>query len=171
VPVARKVKKIEQYFLDLRDSKFRDAKKKAWNRHDEKGFTTIPRTLPLIATLIRHLTKRGDASRAYLDLWGRALYDTGFIVINDEEEMADSCGYGGTRKVRTWRERVDVLVDLGLIEIAPKGKRKFGYIFIVHPHDVVQRLRRGKKVPDWWWSLFDTRIAEIRATLRPEAQE
>jgi hypothetical protein len=169
--MTRKQTKIELYFLGLRDAKFPDAKQKSWDRHDEKGFTTVPRTLPLVATLIRHLTKRGDASRVYLDLWGRALYDTAFIVVNDEEELADSCGYDGTRKIRTWRERADVLVNLGFIEIAPKGKRKFGYIFLVHPHDVVQRLRKAKKVPDWWWSLFETRLAEIRATLRPEAQE
>src|SRR4051812_7546741 len=42
-----------------------------YNRKSEIGFTTIPRTLPLICSLIRAITHKGegDASRVYLDLW------------------------------------------------------------------------------------------------------
>ena len=43
-----------------------------------------------------------------------------------------------------------------------------GYLLLVHPHDAVQRLRKSRKkdIPEWWWSLFSKRIAEIGATLR-----
>ncbi len=153
---------------DLRDSLWTNAKSRVWNRIDEDGFATIPRTLPLIGTLIRVMTKDLDASRAYFDLWGR-VYDEGLVDVVDEEEFAASCGYPTSgRNVRTWRERIEALVALGLVEVKPKGTKKFGYILLVHPHDAVQRLwkTRRKEIPEWWWSLFSKRIAEIGATLR-----
>src|SRR5437899_1838412 len=167
---AKKPRKTpEERRIALRDSLWPGAQARVWNRITEDGFSTIPRTLPLVGTLIRVLTKDLDASRAYFDLWGR-VYDEGFVDVLDEEEFAASCGYPTSgRNVRTWRERIEALVALGLIEVKPKGTKKFGYILLVHPHDAVQRLRKGsrkKEIPDWWWSLFSKRIAEIGATLR-----
>lgn len=156
--------------MELRDQLWPDAPVVVWDRSDrkEKGFTTVPRTLPLIGTLIRHLTDRLDASRAYFDLWGRS-WDGGLVEITDEEEVAASCGYATAgRNVRTWRERMVVLERLGFIRIKPMGTRKYGYVLLIHPHDVVERLRHedNARVPDWWWSLFLKRMNEIRAVLR-----
>ena len=156
--------------MELRDQLWPDAPHVVWDRSDlkEKGFTTLPRTVPLIGTLIRHLTDRLDASRAYLDLWGRA-WDGGLVEIQDEEEVAASCGYATAgRNVRTWRERMVVLERLGFIRILPMGTRKYGYVLLVHPHDAVERLRHDDEhdVPDWWWTLFLKRANEIRAVLR-----
>ena len=166
---AKKPRKTpEERRIALRDSLWPGAQARVWNRITEDGFSTIPRTLPLVGTLIRVLTKDLDASRAYFDLWGR-VYDEGFVDVLDEEEFAASCGYPTSgRNVRTWRERIEALVALGLIEVKPKGTKKFGYLLLVHPHDAVQRLRKSRKkdIPEWWWSLFSKRIAEIGATLR-----
>ena len=166
---AKKVKKTpEERRRALRDSLWPGSTSRVWNRKGEDGWSTIPRTLPLIGALIRVLTKDLDASRAYFDLWGR-VYDEGFVDVVDEEEFAASCGYPTSgRNVRTWRERIEALAALGLVEVKPKGTRKFGYILLVHPHDAVQRLRRTRKkdIPDWWWSLFSKRLAEIGASLR-----
>src|SRR5438067_8618891 len=96
----------------LRNQLFTGSSKKVWSRTDEDGFATIPRTLPLIATLIRLLTDDLDASRVYVDLWGR-VYDEGLVDVLDEEEFAASCGYATpTRNVRTWRERIEALQEL-----------------------------------------------------------
>lgn len=156
--------------IELRDQLWPDSARIVWDRLDrkEKGFTTIPRTLPLVGTLIRHLTDRLDASRTYFDLWGRS-WDGGLVEIMDEEEMAASCGYAAAkRNVRTWRERMVALERLGFIRIQPKGTRKYGYVLLVHPHDAVERLRHDNDhdVPDWWWTLFLKRANEIRAVLR-----
>jgi len=169
---AKKVKKTpEERRVALRDSLWPGAKSRVWKRTEEDGFSTIPRTLPLIGTLIRVLTKDLDASRAYFDLWGR-VFDEGLVDVLDEEEFAASCGYPTSgRNVRTWRERIEALVALGLVEVKPKGTKKFGYILLIHPHDAVQRLRKNRKkdIPEWWWSLFSKRVAEIGATLRLSA--
>lgn len=50
--------------LELRDQLWPDASSVVWNRKEEKGFCTIPRTLPLVMTLIDQLEKGKDASRA-----------------------------------------------------------------------------------------------------------
>ena len=169
---AKVRKSPDERRIALRDSLWKGANGRVWSRTEEDGFSTIPRTLPLIGTLIRLLTKDLDASRAYIDLWGR-VYDEGFVDVLDEEEFAASCGYATSgRNVRTWRERIEALVALGLVEVRPKGTRKFGYLLLVHPHDAVQRLRKTRKneIPDWWWSLFSKRVAEIGATLRLKPQ-
>jgi len=169
-PIKKKKSPTERR-VALRDSLWSGGGARVWNRNEEDGFATIPRTLPLIGTLIRVLTKDLDASRAYFDLWGR-VYDEGFVDVMDEEEFAASCGYPTSgRNVRTWRERIAALVALGLVEVKPKGTKKFGYVLLVHPHDAVQRLRKSRKkeIPEWWWSLFSKRIAEIGATLRLSA--
>src|SRR4051794_15419591 len=71
-----------------------------WSRRKATGFTTLPRTLPLILRLITDLTPKGDASRVYNDLWFRA-YDEGLVIVRDESEMAFAAGYDGPRAERT----------------------------------------------------------------------
>lgn len=147
------------------------AEKEIWSRKSETGFCTIPRTLGLIATLIRHLSTRTDPSRVYLDLWTRQ-FDDGFVEVRDIEEMAASAGYASPpRNVRTWRQAVEKLEDLGFIRLAPKGTRRHGYILLLHPHDVVEHLQRTKPglIPQWWLDLFHDRVMEIGATLRGKA--
>jgi hypothetical protein len=168
-PPTRRVRQMTQWEkrrIAQRNRLWPAAGNLVWNRKHEDGFTTIPRTLPLVCALIRHLTDDLDASRAYLDLWGRTLFDTGMVEVNDAEELAASCGYATARNERTWRERIRALVDLGFVKVAPKGTREYGFVLVLHPHDVVHQLRKAKKVPDWWWSLFEGRLAEIGAELR-----
>lgn len=128
----------------------------------EKGFCTIPRTLPLLCTLIRELTTGADAARVYLDFWGRQ-HDDGFVEIVDEGDMASACGYQGAhRGVRYWRTGVKELERLGFIEVKPRGARTYGYVLLLHHDDVVKKLLMGKpnRVPAWWTELYDRRLRE-----------
>ena len=137
-----------------------------WDRKKEKGFCTIPRTLPLIMTLIDLLGEKGkDSSRVYFDLWSRA-FDDYCIEVSDEEEFAFSSGYDApTRNVRSWKERITVLEKLGFIHIAPKGSRRFGYILLLDPHKVVKKLHQLGKVPPNWWGAYTKRATDIGCTL------
>ena len=153
---------------ELRDEFWPGAEPLVWNRLAEKGFTTVPRTIPIVMTLIKELTNNGDASRVYLDLWCRA-FDEGIVEINDEEECALSSGYPeGTRHIRSWRERVGQLVELGFIAARPKHARKYGYVLVLHPHQIVCRLHASQpeRIPGWWWRLYSSRMREIRAPHR-----
>jgi hypothetical protein len=134
-----------------------------WSRKNEKGFATVPRTLPLICALIRSLS-RGDASRVYLDLWGR-VNDDGLVEVHDESEFALSSYPEGTRHQRTWREHISQLKELGFIAIRPKPSRAYGYILILHPHQVVSLIQATSPntISARWWDLYTTRLAEIGA--------
>lgn len=140
-----------------------------WDRKKEKGFCTIPRTLPLIMTLIDELAKGKSAAQVYCELWTRA-FDEGLVEVLDEEAMAFGAGYVTPgRGVRTWRERIDILEDYGFIEVKPNGSRKYGFVLLRHPHQVIRELRDTKLLPNEnWWGAFIKRAAEIGAEL-PES--
>lgn len=166
-PGARAGKRRE----DLRDSIWPDAEKLIWNRKSESGFCTLPRTIPLINSLINQLSPKGkgDASRVYNELWFRA-FDEGFIIVVDEQSHAYAAGYDSPRRgLRSWRERMDVLVDLGFIKISQDGLRKYGYVLLVHPDIAVESLRKKKKISDNWYNAYTKRMIEIgaRRTKKP----
>jgi hypothetical protein len=146
----------------LREMVFPNSKSLIWTTETGKGWTNMPRTISLICTLIRHLSPKLDPSRVYFDLWCRN-FEEGIIEIGNESDVATSCGYAGTRRVRSWQERVNALYELGFIRIAPIGSRKYGFILMHHPHLIVahMRMRNANRLPDWWWSLFTNRLREI----------
>ena len=150
----------------LRDSLWGEEAVNLWHRTTEDGYSTIPRTLPLVMTLIDELKGKGrDISRVYFDLWCRQMDDS-FVEVNDEESFAYSSGYSTPgRNVRSWRERIDMLRELGFVSIQPNGSRRNGYILLHHPHRVVCELRAQGKVNDAWWGAFSKRASEIGATL------
>lgn len=157
---------------ELRETEFGgNVDEEIWHKR-EKGFCTIPRTLPLLCTLIRELAKGADAARIYLDLWGRQ-YEDGFVEIHDEEEIAASCGYHSAhRGIRYWRKGMSELVRLGFIEVKPKNTRKYGYILLHHPDDVVNGLTSQPRspVPVWWLGLYGRRCRDIGAKKRKIAK-
>lgn len=155
-------KRAAERRLELRDSLWPGADKIVWSRHTDDGYTTVPRTLPLIMTLINLLEGSVDASRVYAELWSR-VYDEGFIEMGDEAEHAYASGYVTPRAARTWGERVQVLADLGFIKVKPKGNWKYGYVLLVHPHDVVETLIKAGKVPEAWRTLYLQRLTQIGA--------
>ena len=150
----------------LRDQLWPGSTSELWHRTSEDGYSTIPRTLPLVMTLIDDLKGKGkDISRVYFDLWCRQLDDS-FVDVNDEEAFAYSSGYATPgRNVRSWRERIEILQELGFISVQPNGSRKYGYILLHHPHRVVLALRAQGKVGSAWWGAFSKRASEIGAEL------
>ena len=79
----------------LREELWPGSRDDLWDRKSEKGFTTIPRLLPLVMHLIKIIATKGNPSPVYLELWARA-FDEHIITINDEEGAAYACGYTGS---------------------------------------------------------------------------
>lgn len=151
----------------LREQVWPGSSAEVWNRKVGKGFTTIPRTLGLIMTLIEELVERKkghDVSRVYFELWCRA-FDEGFLDGPDEESCAFAAGFTTERSVRSWKERIDTLVELGFVRVAPRGTRPQGYILILDPHKVVKNLHEAKRVRPEWWGAYIKRCSEIGYTL------
>lgn len=168
--MARKMTEYDRRRLERRNTIWADSAKVIYDKRNESGFCTVPRTLGLVCTLIKHMSQKKDPSRIYLDLWLRQR-DDGFVEVEDAEEMAASAGYWRTpRNLRTWREGMDELQRLGFIRTAARGTRKHKYVLLPHLNDVVQRIHHEnpKAIPPWWWDLFSNRVMDIRAKLRWE---
>lgn len=150
----------------LRDSLWPGCEGKIWDRHTNQGFTTVPRLLGLILVLIKDLSSPGDASRVYLDLWLRS-HDEGFLNIVDDEELAYSSGYKGSRAVRSWRERIFVLRELGFIDVKARGNTEVAFVIVWNPLHVCAQLHADGKVDPEWWNAFVGRAADIGAVIPP----
>lgn len=149
----------------LREELWPNSEALTWNRHENAGFTTVPRLLSLTLVLIKELApNKGDPSRVYLDLWLR-VYDEGLIMVIGNDEFAYSSGYKGTRALRSWRERVFQLQELGFIDIKPRGNNDIGYILILNPLQVATDLHFQGRVDEEWWNAFVGRAAEITAEI------
>jgi hypothetical protein len=139
-----------------------------WTINDELvvGFATMSRLMPWISTLIRDLSggRAGDPSSVYLELWCKD-WGQGIISIQDEQECAFAAGYSGNRAVRTWKERMFKLVELGFIKSQQEGNREFGQVLLLNPITVCAKLRAEGKVADEWWTSFVRRAGEIKAAI------
>jgi hypothetical protein len=124
---------------------------------------SIPRTLGLMLTLIEYLAPKGkNPSRVYSELWFRT-YDDKLVEVKDEEEFA----YASGLSVRRWRERIDVLADLGFIKVAATGNRRYGYILLRNPNNVVREMKQlqDSPIPSEWWTAYTKRCVEIGYTV------
>jgi hypothetical protein len=109
-----------------------------WLRKRTKGFTTIPRTMPLIMAAMDALSPGKPVSSAYLDLWCRA-FDECIVVLNRHTEMAFGSGFGGQRAEQTWLGRIKILESLGFIKTQPGPSGPYSYALILNPLKVIMK--------------------------------
>jgi hypothetical protein len=111
-----------------------------WNRSKCHGYTTIPRTLPLVMNMIDALSKNKPAGRTYFGLWCRT-YDESVVIIENPMSMAFEAGFSGERAVTTWRQRMEALRQLGFIDAKPGSSGDFHFVLLFNPHWVVWQLK------------------------------
>lgn len=150
----RRLKLRAEFWPNLGDDAF-------WNRKSFTGFTTIPRTLPLIMFAIDQVDAR-NAGRVYFDLWCRA-FDDYVVEIKDESEAAFASGYKGQRAVRSWRERVDVLEKYGFVKVHKGPNGTYRYIALLDPHRVIDELETRGLVDEKIVSALRIQMIEIGA--------
>ena len=109
-----------------------------YNHKNSNGFTSVPRTMPLIMAIIDDLTKGKPAGRAYFELWMRA-YGEMYVPIKNKESHAFHAGYSGQRSVQTWTKKIRSLEELGFIK-TKDGASGLAHIVIINPHIVLKRL-------------------------------
>ncbi|NVD44836.1 hypothetical protein [Qipengyuania atrilutea] len=110
-----------------------------WDRNERDGFSTLPRTMPLIMNIMDGLSNKGfPVGQTYLELWCR-LYDELFLTLNRPEEMAFYAGFTGQRAVRTWKDRVKRLADLGFIDLKSGPLGEMSYAIFFNPYHVIKR--------------------------------
>lgn len=115
-----------------------------WHRKTAKGFTTIPRTMPLLGAIMDGLSGKGKpVSTTYLELWCRS-NDDGFITLSKQAEIAFASGFSGLRGVSTWKERVRKLADLQFILTKPGVSGSIHYVQLWNPYLIVKNHRDQK---------------------------
>ena len=136
--IARTAEKRAQLraslFPDLNEARVWDVK----NRKQTKGFTSMPRTMPLIGAIMDMLSGKGKpVSTVYLELWCRA-DEKGFLTLSKPAETAFASGYSGERGVSTWKERVRRLEALGFITTKAGASGDLNYVQIWNPYLVIK---------------------------------
>jgi hypothetical protein len=108
-----------------------------WNRKTHRGFTTIPKTMPLILKIMDEMTKGAPVSSTYLTLWCNT-WDNNFVVLNKPGDLAHASGFGGQRGEHTWATRIKKLQELEFIDIAAGRSGPLGHAIIWNPHLILR---------------------------------
>lgn len=168
---GRKVNSADRRRAALRDRLWPGSAGWIWDFNDRDGvvgFATVPRLMPLILHLIKHLAGgaggTGDPSPVYLELWCRD-FGQGIVSISDEMECAYASGYSSSRALRTWRGHMLRLVELGFLMNQQEGLREYGQVLLLNPLAVCARINAEGATPDGWWAAFVRRANEIGAPI------
>jgi hypothetical protein len=131
-------KKIAKRQLELRNRLWPNIDPEwLWSRHTHDGFTTIPKCMPLILSIMDDLAKGQPLFCAYLELWCRT-FDENFVTLSKPREVAFHSGFSGQRAERTWRTRLNLLADLRFISLKEEPSGPASYVLILNPYKVIE---------------------------------
>jgi hypothetical protein len=116
-----------------------------WHRKANKGFATIPKTMPLILQIMDGLSNGKPLSSTYLGLWCDT-WDNSMVNVSKHQEMAHAAGFTGQRAVYTWSARMLLLQKFNFISIKPGKSGAISHVLIFNPH-VVIRWHHAQKTP------------------------
>lgn len=108
-----------------------------WDRKANKGFATIPKTMPLILQIMDDLSNGKPLSSTYLGLWCET-WDNSMVNVTKHREMAHAAGFTGQRAEYTWRVRMTLLKTLNFIDIKPGKSGDISHVIIWNPHRVLR---------------------------------
>jgi hypothetical protein len=132
--------KIAKRQLELRNRLWPEVTESdLWSRHTYHGFTTLPKAMPLILSIMDDLANGRPVSSTYLELWCRT-YDEAFVVLSKPRELAFHSGFSGQRAERTWKERLNILAEIGFIGLKSGPSGSASYAIIYNPYRVIQKL-------------------------------
>lgn len=133
-----------------------------WHRKTNDGFTTVPRTLPIIMQAIDMQSKGNPAGHTLMCLWARSP-DTPFLTIENPATFAAEAGFQGERAVDTWRKRMRRLRELSMIQTKPGPSGDFHYVLLINPNAAVEWMRTQGWVQDGLYARFIDRLMEVGA--------
>jgi len=130
-------KKIAKRQLELRHRLWPDVGQESlWSRHTHDGFTTLPKAMPLMMSIMDDMTKGQPVSSTYLELWCRT-FDESFVTLSKPREIAFHSGFVGQRAERTWRSRLKILEELKFISLREGPSGPASYALIFNPYKVI----------------------------------
>lgn len=134
---------------------------------NKKGFTQLPRPLPILMNMIgdasKHVSPKAvPAGRSYLVLWCR-VFGEALVKIENEMVAASEAGYFGERSVSTWREHMRVLKELGFIDYKGGSAGPMQYVLLLNPYKVAKDLRVKNWIQELPYTALFQRALEIGA--------
>ncbi|WP_210160434.1 hypothetical protein [Rhodomicrobium vannielii] len=133
-----------------------------WHRKTNDGFTTVPRTLPIIMQAVDMQSKGQPAGHTLFCLWARSP-DNPVIVIENPVTFAAEAGFFGERAVDTWRKRMKKLRELFMVQTKSGPSGEFHYILLVNPNAALEWMRDRGLVQDGIYARFVDRLMEVGA--------
>lgn len=134
-----------------------------WHRTRNDGFTTMPRTMPLVMEAINALSGGHPAGQVLLTLWCRAP-DHALITVESPAVFAAESGFSGLRAVDSWRRRMRKLVELGFIVVKPGASGEFHYVLLLNPNWAMElRQHYSKAIPASIYNRFIERVMDVGA--------
>jgi hypothetical protein len=116
-----------------------------WHRKANKGFATIPKTMPIILQIMDGLSNGKPLATTYLGLWC-STWDNSMVNVSKPDEMAYAAGFTGQRATYTWQGRINLLKDLKFIDVKPGKSGAISHILLWNPHYII-RWHQGQKTP------------------------
>jgi len=160
---SRKQSEILKKQLEIRAKLWPELNPKMLWSMDNDGWVAVPRLMPLMMSIMDDLSGKGyPVSRTYLELWVR-LREERFLTLNRPEEMAFHAGFEGQRALRTWKDRVQRLADLGFIELKQGPLGDLSYAVFFNPYHVVKRAYLDGKIQERKWQALVVRANEVRS--------
>ena len=131
---------------------------------DKEGWVALPRLMPLMLSIMDDLSGKGfPVSRTYLELWSRIRIEESFLALNRPEEMAFHAGFEGQRALRTWKDRMQRLANLGFIGVKPGPLGDLSYAVVYNPYHVIKRAYVAGRVHENKWQALVIRANEVSA--------
>jgi len=159
----RKARTILERQLDARAKLWPELTNKMLWTLDSDGWVAIPRVLPLMLSIMDDMSEKGfPVSRTYLELWSR-LREEGFLALNRHEEMAFHAGFEGQRALRTWRDRMHRLAQMGFIGVKSGAFGDLSYAVVYNPYHVIKRAFIAGRVAENKWQALIMRANEVGA--------
>lgn len=131
-----------------------------WKRKTNDGYTTLPRTLPIVMQAIDDQSKGQPAGHTLFCLWARSP-DHPLVIIENPATFASEAGFDGVRAVDTWRRRMKTLQKLGFILPKKGPSGDFHYVLLLNPNMAVEWMRDQGWIQADLYARFLARLTEI----------
>jgi hypothetical protein len=134
---VREKNAITRKQLAQRELLWPGSESRLWHRKANKGFATIPKTMPIILQIMDDLSNGKPVSSTYLGLWCET-WDNSMVNASKHQEMAHAAGFTGQRAVYTWGARMQLLQTLGFVDIKPGNSGPISHVLIWNPHRIIR---------------------------------
>jgi len=131
-----------------------------WKRKTNDGYTTLPRTLPIVMQAIDDQSKGQPAGHTLFCLWARSP-DHPLVTIEHPATFASEAGFDGVRAVDTWRRRMKTLHKLGFIVPKKGPSGDFHYVLLINPNMAIELMHSQGLIQADLYARFLARLTDI----------